>query len=80
MFYHYSTATIIRNWSEVACSSIAKPQCQLNWCPPPLGLLKLNFDWSAIRNMGIRDRPVSAILSFLGPISLCSINKAEMDH
>ena len=52
--------------------------------PPPFGVFKLNFDSSALGNLGIvglgslvRDSNREILLSYSGPASLCSVNRAK---
>ena len=84
-FKGISANSILHNWKEVSFSYPHRPQITERWLPPPLGVLKLNFDGSALGNSGmagvqgvIRNEEGRILLSYLGPAGVRSINKVEL--
>ena len=84
-FKGISADSIIHNWKEVAFSCLLKHHISHRWIPPPVGVLKLNFDGSALGNLGlvgvggvIRNDGGKILLSYYRPAGICSSNKAEI--
>ena len=73
-FLGYSIDDISRCWKEVAFTHPILPRVCPTWKPPLLGTLKLNFDGSALGNLGqssiggvFRDSAGVKLISFWDP-------------
>lgn len=86
LFHDFSMTSIVEMFGGGGIPLISQCQCLLRWQAFALGIYKLSFEGNAIGNPGsvgmggiIRDSIGVPILSFSGPVGVCSINKDEME-
>lgn len=84
-FRGHSIDSMLRCWREMTFSSPFSPQIWPPWMPPPMGILKLNFDGSTVDNpwpSGIgdvtRNNAGVHLLLFLGPSGFGLVHETKL--
>lgn len=73
----------IRGWFAAMPRSVQKGKKMVPWCPPPMGLLKMNFNGIVSRQSEIAGygvvvmTPESEVVSYPSPVLVCLSNEVE---